>query len=60
MPKPKRRPTVVKTDWVVETKSAGLVVPTVFNQKGEAKAFAGRLFHFNPSIYERKWRKVDL
>ena len=69
MPKPKRRPPIVKTDWVVDEVRNDHCHYTPFSTLRDAKEFISKCKSIDReikrasgefSIYERKWRKVDL
>jgi len=66
MPKPKRRPPVVKTDWVVEYERIGATgLPIPWQRSFQSERWARLTIDcsknmINPRLYERKWRKVDL
>ena len=67
MPKPKRRPPIVKTDWVVEYEKIGpsgciMTCQQAYTQETWARLsvnFVGTR-KINPRTYKRTWRKVDL
>lgn len=61
MPKPKRRPPVVKTDWVLEIgPEEGPIARHSRNTKQGAIDISKDWPNSEKRIFKRTWRKVDL